>query len=332
MESGQRPPQQPPPGWYPNPGGSGEQYWDGTTWIDQYRAATVEHPEPVPPQLPPAGWYPNPEGYGQRYWDGTTWTDQVYVPTDEPAGRGDEPAGRGTIPRNLLIGIAALLLIGGGIAVGVMIGSESNGGSEDQAAAPSPDPYTPPDTSGSEVEPVDTGPPRCLELARQGRTGICVGKDPGDEFKIAFLDQTLHLETLDARVDGITTAETTGPPYLRERASGIFLTIALAITNQTSSPKDLSFKDQIAVLEVNGNSYTQDFDAENQSDQRSFISQSEPIQPGITQVGHVIYDVPPEIAENVLRDDTNAAILIPEFGRVRRTNPVGGIVLREQGP
>jgi hypothetical protein len=223
-------------------------------------------------------------------------------------------------------------LIGAGVAIGVGIGGGSDGGSEDQAAAPSQDRYTPPpDTPATEAEATDTGPPRCIELARQDQTGICVGKKPEDEFKIAYLDQTLHLETMDARVEGITTADTVGARYIQEKASGIFVVIELEITNQTSSPRDLSFNNNIAVLEVNGNTYTEDFDAENQSDQKSFISQGEPIQPGVTQVGHVIYDVPQEIANNVLSDTTNGALLIPEFGRARRTNPTGGIVLREQG-
>jgi hypothetical protein len=234
------------------------------------------------------------------------------------------------IPRKVLIGIAIVLLVGGGVAIGVVVTGGSDRDSADPASGPSADPYTPPETSGTSPETVETAP-RCIELARKGKTGICVGKNPDDEFKIAYLDQTLRLKTLDARVEGITTADTIGPRYLQEKASGIFVTIELAITNQTSSPKDLSFADEVAVLEVNGNSYTEDFDAENQSDQKSFISQSEPIQPGVTQVGHVIYDVPPEIAENVLSDNTNGAILIPEFGRARRSNPTGGIVLREQG-
>jgi len=51
MESGQRPPvHEPASGWYWNPEGSGQRYWDGTKWTEQYRAAPggqeLENPSP----------------------------------------------------------------------------------------------------------------------------------------------------------------------------------------------------------------------------------------------------------------------------------------------
>lgn len=237
------------------------------------------------------------------------------------------------IPRNVLIGLGLVLLVGIGIGVGVLVsGGDSNeAASDDQSASDSsPATYTPPPDT-VEKEPVDTGPPSCDQVINQSKTGLCEGKKAGSEFKVAYLDQTLSMETLDAHVEGITTADTVGPRYLQEKANGIFLTVALAITNKQNNPIDLSFKQNIATLEVNGNTYTENFDAENQSDQKSFMSQSEPIQPGVTQVGHLIYDVPPEIADNVLSPKTDAGILIPEFGGARRSNPIGGIVLRAQG-
>lgn len=35
----------PPPGWYPDPGGAGMRYWDGTGW--------TQHVAPEPPSAPP---------------------------------------------------------------------------------------------------------------------------------------------------------------------------------------------------------------------------------------------------------------------------------------
>lgn len=53
-------------GWYPDPGGSGQQrYFDGTEWTHSY----------APFRLPAAGWYPDPQGRAdRRYWDGKQWT------------------------------------------------------------------------------------------------------------------------------------------------------------------------------------------------------------------------------------------------------------------
>lgn len=121
MESSQPPPaQQPPPGWYENPEGSGQRYWDGTAWTDQQRDAPEQHPAPVPPhqQQPPPGWYPNPQAPGQRYWDGTRWTDhRQALPPQQPA----QQKGRAFLKSCLLVTLGVLLaaglLIGGCVAI-----------------------------------------------------------------------------------------------------------------------------------------------------------------------------------------------------------------------
>lgn len=120
MESGQQPPQQqPPPGWYPNPEGPGERYWDGTHWTDQYQTPPEEQPAQAAPQQQqtPPGWYPNPQAPGQRYWDGTNWTDQYQAPQEQPA----QQQGRGFFKSCLLVTLGVLLagavLIGGCVAI-----------------------------------------------------------------------------------------------------------------------------------------------------------------------------------------------------------------------
>jgi uncharacterized membrane protein YeaQ/YmgE (transglycosylase-associated protein family) len=35
MEGSRPPPKMPPAGWYPDPDGSGQRYWDGQQWTDQ---------------------------------------------------------------------------------------------------------------------------------------------------------------------------------------------------------------------------------------------------------------------------------------------------------
>ena len=41
-----------PAGWYPNPTGPGQRYWDGQNWTDQYRETSPPPPAPPPPAPP----------------------------------------------------------------------------------------------------------------------------------------------------------------------------------------------------------------------------------------------------------------------------------------
>lgn len=52
----------PPPGWYPNPGGPGKRYWDGTRWTEQYSEAPAQSQgvAPTPAPTPAQGGSPAP--------------------------------------------------------------------------------------------------------------------------------------------------------------------------------------------------------------------------------------------------------------------------------
>jgi hypothetical protein len=57
--SGQHgPPNLPPAGWYQNPEGPGQRYWDGQMWTEHYSD------QPAPPQYAAPQYAPN-SGYGQ---------------------------------------------------------------------------------------------------------------------------------------------------------------------------------------------------------------------------------------------------------------------------
>jgi Domain of unknown function (DUF4190)/Protein of unknown function (DUF2510) len=73
--------QQPPAGWYANPEGEGQRYWDGQQWTDQRRDA------PPPPPPPPGGQAPSER-------------QVVYV----------EQAGNGLAVAALVTGIVGLVL------------------------------------------------------------------------------------------------------------------------------------------------------------------------------------------------------------------------------
>jgi Protein of unknown function (DUF2510) len=66
-----------PPGWYPDPAGSGSmRWWDGRTWGQLARPQGVTQ-EPPADRTP--GWKSDPWGpQGRtRYWDGTAWTSHT---------------------------------------------------------------------------------------------------------------------------------------------------------------------------------------------------------------------------------------------------------------
>src|SRR5947209_11759570 len=80
---------EPAAGWYPDPAGAGQRYWDGKEWTEQVVSEATG--------TAPAGWYADPGGQGERYWDGRTWTDKVapaqlpeaavtHVPATPPPG------------------------------------------------------------------------------------------------------------------------------------------------------------------------------------------------------------------------------------------------------
>jgi len=79
----------PAPGWYPNPSGSGQRWWNGNSWTQNVAPAQLpregaggrREPRDVGmsnvPLAPAPDWYPNPSGGGQRWWNGSSWTEHV---------------------------------------------------------------------------------------------------------------------------------------------------------------------------------------------------------------------------------------------------------------
>lgn len=123
----------------------------------------------------------------------------------------------------------------------------------------------------------------------------------------AFVGQALHLKSLTARLVDMRAAPKVGEGQaVTATAHGEFLIITLAVTNNLTTPQEFDsqpgVKPQVALTVGEGETariYSQSFSASNQADRRSFMSQVESIQPGETQTGDVVFDMPSPIASEL---------------------------------
>lgn len=170
---------------------------------------------------------------------------------------------------------------------------------------------TTPATTQTQTTP--SGPPACSGPVFQ-TASTCV-LNGGTTVKIARGTATLHLKTLDAQVVGIRTASTVANSGISATANGVFLIIAIKVTNKASAPETFDgggFSQQTS-LELNGSTYTEDFHAENEADPQSFVTNNSPVQPGESVTGDLVYDVPPSKASTAT-SSPRAVLLIGNFG------------------
>lgn len=155
----------------------------------------------------------------------------------------------------------------------------------------------------------------CSLAVTQPTQTRCAEKS-GQTIALAHGTQPLRLKTLTAQIVGVRTAGSvsSGDGAVSATATGVFLIVTLRVVNRTDAPQtfDGIGAAQVA-LGLNGATYTESFQAENQADQQSFISQSTPIQPGESQTGAVVFDVPPARARTLRAPDD--VLLVCDFGQ-----------------
>jgi Domain of unknown function (DUF4352) len=157
-----------------------------------------------------------------------------------------------------------------------------------------------------------TGPPDCATVAFQAPK--CTSN--GILFTVVHGMQTLHLKTLDVNVVGVRTASTVSSGTgISATATGEFLIISIHVANKTSTPETSDgggFQNQ-DMLQLSGATYTEDFHAENQADQQSFVTNNSPIQPGESVTGDLVFDVPTSAASGATKNP-RAGLVIANFG------------------
>jgi hypothetical protein len=142
---------------------------------------------------------------------------------------------------------------------------------------------------------------------RQGRTLVTV-LDRAGQARLP----TLVAQVVRARVGTVLRA----PIGVRD-ARGHFVVVTLRIASRTHRSEHfggLGLSGQTA-LRVDGDTYEEDFDAENGPDPRAFAWTRRAVQPGEPQTGDVVFSVPARIAAGVLRPGGRGGTLeLADFG------------------
>lgn len=187
-------------------------------------------------------------------------------------------------------GIGAIVFAGrGGDSTTVTVAESESGGSSSK------------EEGGVEVngDAAESGESNCDEKGINGeerKEGSC--SEDGQKWVVVNKGSTLELKGLDAKLLGVQTNKSLGSEYGSETASGVYVTAELAITNKTHGPAE--FEESQCTLLIDNNVYTQDFEVQNGTEQRSFLWSVEggiPAQGTVT--GTVTFDVPAKVAKRV---------------------------------
>jgi|SRR5665213_907198 len=184
--------------------------------------------------------------------------------------------------------------------------SQVSGGAHGESH-PTTSPAATPSTPTAEA----SGTPNCREAAVQ-TASTC--ELEGATVLVAHGHSEVRLRTLGARIEGIRTVSSFSNGVGTTTAHGIFLVISIHVTNMASSPKAFdSVGEKQVALSVSNHYYSEAFDAENQRDSRSFITNEEPIQPGESKTGDLVFDVPASVVDQV-RTLPDSGLFVGNFG------------------
>jgi hypothetical protein len=185
------------------------------------------------------------------------------------------------------------------------------------ATAPSATTTSPPTVATTTAS---SGPRTCASATQKFDILPTVCALPSGTFlKVATNNYSLKLKTLALRFIGArsATSVSTGTGGVSATASGTFEILGLQVTNDTNTPQTVeSIGGSTFELQTLGRpsrTYTESFHAENQADQQSFVTQSAtPIQPGASQTGDIVFDLPGSALAAIRKD--GAGLLFGNFG------------------
>lgn len=113
--------------------------------------------------------------------------------------------------------------------------------------------------------------------------------DPSEVKGRATVNEPLSLKGTTYQVTSVRTASSVGDEYSGATADGVFVIVDLSLTNEKNEPATI-FDDALRVVGANGASYSVSDDALFAVDDQ--LVGLEEIQPGLTQQGTLVYDLP----------------------------------------
>lgn len=175
-------------------------------------------------------------------------------------------------------------------------------------------------TPSSTTTTTPAGPPSCTVVWRPQnvRPTVCALSN-GTFLKTATENYPLKLKSLTLQFAGARSATgvSDSSGAASATASGTFEILTLRVTNNSNSPQTVESIGgntfELQTLGRGSKTYSENFKAENQADQNSFVSQSTtPVQPDASQTGDVVFDLPgPALAS--IRNG-GAGLLFGDFG------------------
>lgn len=145
----------------------------------------------------------------------------------------------------------------------------------------------------------------------QHKEGTCTEK--GVTLTIMDTGHEARLHTLAVVFNGCSPANTVSAgDGIDATAHGTFALCSLTVRNRSDGPQTFAGAGASqTMLVIDGKRFSEAFDAENQADQRSFMSQDGDIQPGESRTGDVIYDLQPRFMKDL---GTTGNLYVVNFG------------------
>jgi hypothetical protein len=106
----------------------------------------------------------------------------------------------------------------------------------------------------------------------------------------AQVGDKLTLKGTTYQVKKVETAKEVGDKYTGAKANGEFVIVDVSLTNEKDEPATI-LGDNLRIIGGNGSSYSTSDDALLAFSDQTFLL--EEIQPGVTETGKLVYDLPP---------------------------------------
>lgn len=254
----------PPAGWYPNPEGSGERYWNGSMWMDSYRDSTPT--QQLPPQQQQAPQYQQPQS--------------PHAGARAPMRQKPKPP---WWRRWWAIALAGLVLL-------IVIGALTSSGSDDSSTS-SNEP-----ASGEKAEDSGSSKDNQGADASSDEKDDCGTTATDDCTPSVGPNGKVRVDALTWQIVNVTTAKSLGDASigLDEQADGVFVITTLRVHSNKDESATLS--DDVIKLTGKGTEYS----ADNEGTVAAIGSGQDPLffedlGPDQTTTSKVVFDVPPRV-------------------------------------